>query len=397
MITRRIAIALRCLLLAACLWLNAESAWLAIVSLIAWPLPADLCIIFSDAFVSDFLAADYTVRRGSFTVSGGTCSTTSSNALIVCNTPLTSGVAPTAARAQIEITCASTSDIGILVFNYLDDNNYFYATIQPGAANGTLKLFRINGGVTAQEGATITLPGFTAGTTQGLEICMHIASPFRTWAKVDTNRVVTVNSAGYYSNKCGFGTGVGSSNVTFERFSITQHAIDNGSCQTCGQDCFGYLSLGDSIQLTFAGLTCPSGCLNGHLADVNSTFLFTFTEGEGTFFSNEPCGLNTVLVTVADCACFDLGAEISISTQEIAGSYWLVVNIDYCEGLVRTTLATFKKEIAAINLGEPNLATILAGLGSNFSVPRTFGRAGGGGAGTCNGSAMTCTATYIPV
>jgi hypothetical protein len=192
------------------------------------------CEIFSDDFSVDNLATDWDDRSGSWAVSGGDLDCTSASALIVTTADVTAGL--NGVFAAVKITCATTSDIGRLVIAYVDDNNYWFAEVQPGASNGTLKLFQRSSGVNTQKGDTQTIAGFQATEQLQLVIC-YSSGVVVTTAGTNLATVSTSSSITIAGTQCGLGTGAGSSSVSFDDFSFTQHDVDNATCAFCDRAC----------------------------------------------------------------------------------------------------------------------------------------------------------------
>jgi hypothetical protein len=214
------------------------------------------CIIFSDNFSSDNLATDWDNRSGSWSVSGGALSSTSSSALIV-TVAETDGVA-TGAHLTALLYMDTTSDIGLLILGYSDDDNYWFLEVQPGAANGTLKLFERAGGVDLQLGSTQTITGLIAGQT--VTACLSIgggAIVAQTTFGSERDSVLSFGSPAMANTAAGVGTGSGSSYVEFDDVQFKEHRADNencGNCQvtTCTALC---TSVPASMTLTFDGFT----------------------------------------------------------------------------------------------------------------------------------------------
>lgn len=198
-----------------------------------------VCTIFSDDFATDRTGTDYSVRSGSWSVAAGLLTCTSSLGLIREETAY--DVAATACHLTVTMTMASTSDIGRIIFAYVDDNNYWYVEVQPGATNGTIKLYERSGGVDTQRNATVSVPTLTAGTPAA--VCVsYTPSNVKATAQVTAGLgyVTFSSSITIASTKGGLGTGSGSSSVSFDDFYVNQHSTDEATCSRCVVCCDGY-------------------------------------------------------------------------------------------------------------------------------------------------------------
>jgi hypothetical protein len=232
------------------------------------------CTYFSDDFAADNLATDYDDRAGTWTVGGGLLNTTSASALIVANTTHPSGQAT--GYAKCDVTCAATTDIGGPVIAYSDDDNYWYAEVQPGATNGSLKLFERSGGVNTQRGNTRTLTGFSAGDTATVSLCIF-NGVVRASATHGSNvqGIVYAASPALTSTKGGMRTGAGSSDVDFDNFVLSKHKFEDSTCPQC--EAANVCSVCDSsvaptdYQVVLTGVTDDTGCTN--CGNFNATFI----------------------------------------------------------------------------------------------------------------------------
>jgi hypothetical protein len=246
------------------------------------------CKIFSDSFNADRLATKWDSRSGSWSVGSGVLTTTDADALLVTVAEvdaLTDGV-----YLSVKITCDSENDSGAGVIAYVDDDNYWFAEIQPGATDGTLKLFERSGGANTQRGDTATVTGFTAGDYRTLLLCY---SNDRILAVAANGEIVfyeaTLTVAG---TQAGVKTGSAVDTlVTFDVFDFQKHNDADGSgsggnngcptCATCTVICQDHLAP-DEIAVTFRGFGVSAGC--NSLNEV--TFILSYIGActwQGTF------------------------------------------------------------------------------------------------------------------
>lgn len=234
------------------------------------------CDYFTDDFSADNLATDWDDRAGTWAVGSGVLSTTSASALIVTTTE--SGATATGVYVEVLIRCATTSDIARVVAAYVDDDNYWFAELQPGASNGTLKLFERAAGSNTQRGPTATILSLNANDQAALSICISPGA-VTTVAVVGTD--FGSNSAGTAyaatvsvdSTKAGVGTGSGSSDVEFDSFVFGKHSVDDPLCYSCSHSCDRCTDSAnlapDAIQLVGTGFA-DAGLNCDHL---NATFI----------------------------------------------------------------------------------------------------------------------------
>jgi hypothetical protein len=240
----------------------------------------DPCEVFYDDFSVDNLATDWDDRSGTWTVTGGEVQTASSSALLVANTGWTSEAA---AYADAEIQCANNADNARLVILYVDDDNYWFAEVNPGAANGTLQLFERAGGVNTQRGTNQTITGFTTSETVEVKLCyandLIIAEAQATSFPARIGFTTTQTVAG---TQAGVGTGSVTTRCDFLTFQAKKHGSEVDDCPRC-ISCIlcDTGEMPQQVQVTVSGITDGS-C--GDCTYWNATFIL---EAEGQV-SNSP-------------------------------------------------------------------------------------------------------------
>jgi hypothetical protein len=237
----------------------------------------DSCTIFSDTFASDDLSANWTNVSGTFAIASGTLNCTSASAAEVTNAA--SGAGATGIYVSADITCATTSDKGRLITAYTDSNNYWFCEVQPGATNGTLKLFQRSAGVDTQRGSTQTLTGFHA--TDVIHVFLCVGGGFvRVMAYETTSAMFFISfssSPTITSKQAGCGTGSGSSDVKFDNFLFSKSGFEDSHCHDCFPCC--NLSAPVSLQVVIAGISNES---SSDCASANGTWTLPFIE----YFNN---------------------------------------------------------------------------------------------------------------
>jgi hypothetical protein len=268
-----------CLLAAIAVWFGAPWHYVAMLLPVALIMPIlATCTIFSDDFTTDRTATAYSIRSGSFAVSGGAMTASSATSLIVANSAASSSA--TAVRAVATITPASTSDAGRLIAGYVDDNNYWFAELQTGSSSGTLKLFQRSGGANTQRGSTSTIAGYTSGS-KTVVLCLTAGAVY---TMVGSNVIEFAATPTVASTKGGLGTGSISSSVSFDNFTYSKHKVQDPTCEGCSSSTTGTGStticrgtcldgtVHGSVQLVVTGIT-NGGCTD--CGSLNGTFVAT--------------------------------------------------------------------------------------------------------------------------
>jgi hypothetical protein len=175
-----------------------------------------------------------------------------------------------------------------VIVDLLDASNYHFAEIQAGASNGTLKLFKREGGANTQLGSTVTLTGFNAGESATLTVCWSWAGGYLQ-ANVSiaggtfTAGELTAGHGGQYS---GLGISGASGTATFDNFELRNltelcgECVDLVECDACEDP----NSLPAIVKLVVVGLadgTC-SNC-----PTLNGTYILDFIEVFHTICSLE--------------------------------------------------------------------------------------------------------------
>jgi hypothetical protein len=223
------------------------------------------CTIYKTDFSTNVIA-DFSQRAGSWSISGGVLTTSSASALLRCETALPSTV--TGGYASVAMNMGSTATAGRLCIAISSDSDYWYAELQPGATNGTLKLFQKASGIATQRGVTQTVPGLAANVQ--VVVCLSIGGG-EVHAKAITAsgsaQVGHAYSASIASTKAGVGTGVNGAGVTFDDFDFEKHVADDATCLNCtmgsgGSACCCDLTLPDTLFLTITapGTNCCHTC-----------------------------------------------------------------------------------------------------------------------------------------
>lgn len=263
----------------------------------------ETCDLLNDPFTVDQLSTEWDDRSGTWTVSGGLLNTTSASALIVTVDEMPSG--HTGAYVRAKIRCNANSDIGRLVIAYVDDSNYWFCEVQPGALGaGTAKLFERNGGTNTQRGSTLGI-NFSAGNT--LEVCMGIAN-----GKIQVGIIGTVAGISFTAaittseTQAGCGTGSGTTDVKFNDFLFGVNRVDDEECYHCAAalSCCQGGNPPDNMQVVISGVTNKVGCTNCEV--YNATWILAQDAGLCQWTLNRGD-------LSADCSAFP-GIRIQLST-----------------------------------------------------------------------------------
>lgn len=235
MCVHRVRFYLACLVLVAMVFVWPEMA------LACWPVMffipgcacCQSCTIFSDDFSTDRTGTDYTVVSGSWSVSGGKLSTSSSGALITCNTSGTTGHGATASSLRV----TSSGGAGRVIGSYVDSSNYLFCEATINGGSSTFKLWSKSSGSDTQIDTTYS---FTGSTSSTYGLCL-------TWdgslavATIYENAVAQAILRGAYTgtgNKTGMGASPGAGSAEFDDFRFMKIQADDSLC-TSGCDAPG--------------------------------------------------------------------------------------------------------------------------------------------------------------
>ena len=246
--------------LAFLLWIWPEASGFALFAMLAPPLCDSSCCstpcpIYSDDFSTDKTGTDYSIRSGSWSVSGGKLTCTSASGLLRCETASDSGA--TSNYSIVSVKPYSSSDSGGPVFAYTDDNNYWYAVVQPGSgfSDGTLKLYQVSSGTPTQRGTTQNISGFNtlagAGNVPAIDVCVGYGNGFVVVSAGTKAIDYYASSVTVSSKKAGIMTGSGSSSVVFDNFRYSRGSGETGGCLDCG------------IEVSAPSSPCTSCCTGG--------------------------------------------------------------------------------------------------------------------------------------
>lgn len=186
------------------------------------------CTIFSDDYATDELSQFYNQRTGTFTVTGGTVTTTSTPGLLRCEALGTFGHGRVSVRGKSSTGGGSTIRV---VGSYTDDNNYLFAEITFSGVTGALRLWKKVAGADTQLGTTQTFT-FATNTFYQLRVCWDGT----TAVAVGGDQVIsgaytgTGNQGGLGANPTSGGT------ATFDDFEFVVYVDDNADCEECTED-----------------------------------------------------------------------------------------------------------------------------------------------------------------
>lgn len=185
------------------------------------------CTAFTDDYSTDQLATAYNTRSGSWSVGSGVLTTTSSGALLRCESEVNG-------RGRVTVTAKLSTASGSwrLIGSYADDDNYLFVEFAyTGVGNNyTIKLYDRTAGANTQMGRTLT--GATAaGNNVQLFLCWdgdHLAmgGPSTSGTEIILGEYSGVGT------KAGVGASPGAT-ATFDNFTLSRHKADNSTCFSC--------------------------------------------------------------------------------------------------------------------------------------------------------------------
>jgi hypothetical protein len=233
------------------------------------------CTIFSDDYSTDRTGTDYTTVAGSFSVGSGVLTCTTSNSVIIEQTAMSGGA--TGVHSTCTMKFGNTADVGRLIIGYVDSNTYWFAQLQAGATDGTLKIFQRSGGVNTQQGSTNGVTGLAINTN--VSVCISAAGGYvSAYTTVGSHQGLKVSGTPTTaSSKAGVATGNVTTSVTFDDLVLNKNVIDDITCSNC-TGCPNQCSTeANSVSLTFSGVTAgsnvPSGCPTSAATNYNATFI----------------------------------------------------------------------------------------------------------------------------
>ena len=241
------------------------------------------CTIFSDSFSSDDLATNWTQQSGTWSIGSGVLSTSSSNAVVTCNTAYPGGGFH-AYTVQATLTAVTGSRSRVIV-NY-SGGTYDCVEIYWNGASSYVYLKNSSGSILS----TSVIQSFTNGTTYSFLVCVTATGivvnlvtalvPFVVGAAISSTSTI-----------CGLGSGMVSSTVYCTAFSFNYAATDVAGCPACNGSCSLCNSAKIPIQLkvvipalTAGTCTCGTGTPNCSL--LSGTFIAS-TEGSCGWYYQE--------------------------------------------------------------------------------------------------------------
>ena len=346
------------------------------------------CTIFSDSFITDNLATNYTTISGTWVVGSGRLSATSTGGLLVVN-------AESASNHHIHTvtpTLGAVGDVARVVAGYDDSDNYLFVELTRGASTTTAQFFQRVAGVDTQIGSdrtfSISAPTvtFCCGPTKTL-IVFSWACGFGTCTCRISSTVAL--SAG---NQVGVGTGGTAVSVSFDNLTLAKHYSDDNTCAECAANCS---TCGDDAdydnarwKITITGWakgTCPdTSCEDFH---------------NGQWYSDPcsggPCTEAWRYVPGSFCTNFftDFGQRFrfpATAHEPWWGAYIPPLPSGGCVAQVMV-----HNQLWGYSSGDPNAlyeANLSAPLAGVHTLPLVWTNA----SGTCDTSAVNCDAELMP-
>jgi|GEM_PF-5677049 len=237
-----------------------------------YPCCCESCTIFEDDFSTDDLADKWTDQSGTWSIGSGVLSTSSSNAVLTCDTTYPGGGFHNHV-VQVSLK-ASTGDRSRIIFSYdSSDSSYNYVEVYWNGASSYIYI-KTSAGVTA---ATSGEEDFTDGNTYVFKICITSTS-----ATIEVaSACVVIGSIDSTTTNVGVGTGATSNALLFDSFLYSRHVSEMDGCPDCSQPC-QYCNGNQSaeISVSISGVTdygtgypshCDTPCCE---SAMNGTFIF---------------------------------------------------------------------------------------------------------------------------
>jgi hypothetical protein len=237
------------------------------------------CTIFADDFAADHVNDDpettWSIESGTWTVSDGELSTSSSNALLIATTEYPGGGFH---NHVIQVALkASTGNRSRIIFSY-DAGVYNYVEVYWNHTASYVYI-KTSAGATI---ATSAIQHYDDGSWYSFKVCVQATSAT---VNLNTSDYIIVGVVTSAATVCGLGTGSISAAILFESFVIGKHSDDMAGCPSCAVDC-NMCSDGDGpyqFQLTIANV----GGVCSECSHFNGTFICT-QQSPGSCYWNGP-------------------------------------------------------------------------------------------------------------
>ncbi len=217
--------------------------WLVLASLIVIGIATMVfcccCVLYTDDFSVNNLASDYTSVSGAWAVAAGVLTTGNASGVLVLNTALPAG--STSVYVKVKVKCSNTGSAARIIIDYVDSSNYWFVELQPGATNGTIKIFQRSGGTNTVK-SNVALGGFQANELWTVIVCFdYVKAAILVNTLDDTGTrgggVSFSTSFTIAATQVGLGTGTNTGTVTFDDLSVERHWDDNTGCNKCYTPC----------------------------------------------------------------------------------------------------------------------------------------------------------------
>jgi len=188
----------------------------------------ETCTIFADDFSTDDLSANWTQQSGTWSIGSGVLSTSSSNAILTCNTSYPGGGFH---NHVIQVSLkASTGNSSRVIFSFdSDTGEYNYLEVYWNTSGGSASIKKSDGTTVV----TASNLSFNNSSWYSWKICVTSE-----WASVLLPVYYYLGS--YMSGPVtsstttvGLGTGSTSASLSFDSFSFQRHASEMTGCPTC--------------------------------------------------------------------------------------------------------------------------------------------------------------------
>lgn len=194
------------------------------------------CVYFSDDFTRSTIGLNWIVDSGFWSILAGKLSTTSANARLRC-----AKQNPIEDEHVVSVFASSTaSGDQVRVFtNFLSSTDYWFAELEFGATDSTLRIWENTGGGDVQRGSDANVEGVAAGDTAVIRICFG-ASAIRVEVRENVGApgfllkgAINFATADIGDSICACATGTLTGTATFDTWKLEHHGENRGGCPTC--------------------------------------------------------------------------------------------------------------------------------------------------------------------
>ena len=239
----------------------------------------ETCTIFTDDFAADDLATNWTQQSGSWSIGSDVLSTSSSNAVLTCDTTYPGGGFHNHV-IQVNLL-ASNGNRSRIIFSY-DSGTGAYNYIEVYCiGSGSYVYIKKSDGTTIK---TVTTTSITDGNWYTFNVCVSSTAVVVTVGTVFSTAGLIASS----TTTVGLGTGSISGSLSFDSFVFSKHMTEKSGCPSCTPPCsqcsdgFGP----ERFQVVITGVAAYDDCPNCNL--YNGTWILKPSPTSSCCWESDP-------------------------------------------------------------------------------------------------------------